>query len=112
VLTPLEFSSKLKALSDEVRFKVLLAVATSPEPITVGTIANLIGVLEGLASHHAKILFNAGFLLRAAHGRYVFYQINQVALQDLYSNFQDLLLEINKVKTPTLEGYGDQNESI
>ncbi|MEE8601414.1 helix-turn-helix domain-containing GNAT family N-acetyltransferase [Euzebya tangerina] len=56
------YAAWFATLSDPTRVRVLHAVASSTEELPIGTIAERVGIAQPTASHHIKLLADAGFV--------------------------------------------------
>src|SRR5205807_1418467 len=50
-------------LAEPVRVRLLHAVATSPQGITIGSLTDIVGVSQSTCSHHVRRLADVGFVL-------------------------------------------------
>ena len=57
------YASWFACLADPTRVRVLHAVASSDAPVTVGTLAERVGISQPTCSHHVKKLAEVGFVL-------------------------------------------------
>ena len=84
-----QFSKIFKALSDETRLRILRYIAH--EERCVGAVAEEFGIAPSVASHHLKVLENAGFVHRHKGRRWVRYQLDLEALKRLVEEWFDSL---------------------
>lgn len=56
------YSAWFATLADPTRVKVLHAVATHPGGLAVGALAEAVGIAQPTASHHVRLLADAGFV--------------------------------------------------
>jgi ArsR family transcriptional regulator, lead/cadmium/zinc/bismuth-responsive transcriptional repressor len=68
----------LKALGDPVRLQVVRALIAGP--LSVGDISTLLETPLANASHHLRVLYNAGIVSTKRDGKYIYYQLNQSLL--------------------------------
>jgi len=47
------------------------------QDVTVGQLAEVVGISESLASQHLRVLFQAGLVSKAKAGKRVYYQVNR-----------------------------------
>lgn len=80
-----ELSNNLKVLSDANRLQIL-SLLNSGE-LCVCHIFERLHLPQNLASHHLKILRNAGFLLTRREGKWVYYKLNRPRLEKITSDF-------------------------
>jgi ArsR family transcriptional regulator, arsenate/arsenite/antimonite-responsive transcriptional repressor len=91
----IELATKLKALSDPVRLRLLSVVAShAGGEACVCELSAGIDLAQPTISHHLKILRTAGLLDSERRGSWVYYRVVTDALQQL-----SLLLEIDDVAT-------------
>ncbi len=65
-----------KALSDETRQKVLVALSQSGE-MKVNDLVRMFGVAQPTMSHHLGVLKNAGLVNDRREGQFIFYSVNR-----------------------------------
>ena len=66
----------LRAVADPTRLQMLSIIAGSPESeVTVGEIANALGLRQPTITHHASIMIEDGLLVRHPRGRQVWLSI-------------------------------------
>lgn len=77
-------ATRLKALADPNRLRLLSIVATNPEPETcVCDLTEPLGLGQPTVSHHLKVLVQAGFLSREKRGVWAYYSLVPGALENL-----------------------------
>ena len=64
---------RLKTLADDTRFAVLGALMA--QPLTVGALAERLGVEQSLLSHHLRLLRDEQLVEAVRHGRSVEYRL-------------------------------------
>ncbi|NIH85185.1 helix-turn-helix domain-containing GNAT family N-acetyltransferase [Amycolatopsis granulosa] len=64
-------------LAEPVRVRLLHAVATSPPGITIGSLAEIVGVSQSTCSHHVRKLADVGFVLLRKEGTATIVTVNQ-----------------------------------
>lgn len=84
-----QFSKIFKALSDETRLRILRYIAHQER--CVGAVAEEFGIAPSVASHHLKVLEEAGFVHRHKVQRWVRYQLDLEALRGLVEEWFDYL---------------------
>src|SRR5918997_5632835 len=70
-------------LADPTRVRVLHAVATAPEGLTVGEIANEVGIGQSTCSHHVAKLAEVGFVRRHRRGTATVVTVNDACCTGL-----------------------------
>jgi DNA-binding transcriptional ArsR family regulator len=78
--------SVFKALSDENRQKILLALEESGE-ISVGELVERFGLTQPTMSHHLGVLKNAGLVNDRREGQFVYYGINRNWLSECCGDY-------------------------
>jgi L-amino acid N-acyltransferase YncA/DNA-binding transcriptional ArsR family regulator len=64
-------------LAEPMRVRLLQAVATSPGGLTVGELADLLGISQPTCSHHVRWLAEVGFVLLDKQGRTTVVAVNE-----------------------------------
>lgn len=64
-------------LAEPVRVRLLHAVATSPDGITIGSLTEIVGVSQSTCSHHVRKLADVGFVLLRKEGTATIVTVNQ-----------------------------------
>lgn len=64
-------------LAEPTRVRLLHAVATAGAEVTVGTLAQLLGISQSTCSHHVRLLSEVGFVLIRREGRTTLVSVNQ-----------------------------------
>lgn len=77
-----EVAKIFKALSDETRVKIALALSIEAE-LCVCDVANIIGSSVATASHHLRLLKNLGIAKYRKKGKLVFYSIDDNHVKQL-----------------------------
>ena len=75
-------AERLKALGDETRLELVLAVAASQN--TEACVCDLTpstGLSQGTVSHHLKILVDSGLLEREQRGKWAYYSLTESATE-------------------------------
>lgn len=75
-----------KALSDESRQKILLALEEQGE-MHVAELVNKFGISQPTMSHHLGVLRNAGLVNDRRDGQFVFYSVNRRWLADCCGDY-------------------------
>lgn len=63
-----EYASWFRCLSDGTRVRILNIVATSPHPMTVGEVVEIVGKSQSTVSRHLQVLADEGFVLTEPDG--------------------------------------------
>jgi ArsR family transcriptional regulator len=74
-----------KALADPARVKILSIVAGSAEPVCACEFPTTLGLSQSTTSHHLKKLTDVGLLEREQRGKWAYFSLNSVALDQLES---------------------------
>ncbi len=80
-----QFTKIFKALSDETRLRILRYIAH--EEKCVGAVARKFDISPSAASHHLKVLEEAGFVRRHKVQRWVRYQLDLDVLRALVEEY-------------------------
>lgn len=64
-------------LAEPVRVRLLHAVATSPQGITIGSLTEIVGISQSTCSHHVRRLADVGFVLLRKEGTATIVTVNQ-----------------------------------
>jgi L-amino acid N-acyltransferase YncA/DNA-binding transcriptional ArsR family regulator len=64
-------------LAEPVRVRLLHAVATSPQGITIGSLTEIVGVSQSTCSHHVRKLADVGFVRLRKEGTATIVTVNQ-----------------------------------
>jgi ArsR family transcriptional regulator len=72
-----------KALSDPARVRIVNQLAQAGEPVCACEIVPGLGLSQATVSHHLKKLTDAGLLDREQRGKWAFFSLNPVALENL-----------------------------
>ncbi len=84
--------NKLKALSDQHRMEILIALIK--HPYCVRALSERLGISEAAVSKHLKILREAGFLTSHRRGNYVHYSVHKDSLVSVASE----ILEVTRIE--------------
>lgn len=77
------YASWFGCLSDPTRVRLLHAVATAAEPVTVGQLAELLGISQSTCSHHVRKLADVGFVRPQRVGTTTIVSINEACCTGL-----------------------------
>ncbi len=84
----LELEAVLKALADRHRLKIVnLLLRADGEAVCVCEIQPLLDLSQGTASHHLKVLVDAGLLERETRGTYSYFSLVPGALDSVREVF-------------------------
>ncbi len=78
----LAVSQIFKALSDDTRIKIALALSVEEE-LCVCDVANIVGATTATASHHLRLLRNLGLAKYRKEGKLVFYSLDDDHVRQL-----------------------------
>ena len=84
-----EFSSKLKALSESTRLKILYLL--SDGELCVCEIISVLDKPQSTISHHLNILKNLGFIKGRKEGVWVHYKLSSPKIVDIIKELTELL---------------------
>ncbi len=77
-----QLASRLKALADPARLRLLSIVASSADhEACVCDLIEPVGLSQPTVSHHLKVLTEAGFLTRSKRGTWAYYRLAPEALE-------------------------------
>ena len=79
-----------KALSDETRLRIVLAMARSQRQLCECEIVPLFGLSQSTISYHLKVLREAGIVECAKQGLWTYYRVNPRALMAAVKTLADL----------------------
>lgn len=82
-------SSLLKTIAENNRLKIICLL--KKEELCVCKIIGALDIPHNLVSHHLKVLTKISILLKRKQGRFIFYRINQKALQGFNKEFSALI---------------------
>lgn len=85
-----EMAERLRALADENRLQIIRLLARGE--LCVCEIMEYLGMSQPTASHHLKILKQAGLVTDRKDGRWIYYRLQPEAVQALTAEIQDLLV--------------------
>ncbi len=77
-----DVTKTLKALADETRLKIVLALYKGEE-LCVCDVANIVGSTVATASHHLRLLRNMGIASYRKEGKLAFYSLNDEHIKQL-----------------------------
>ncbi len=77
------YADQFACLAEPVRVKLLHAVATSPQGITVGALTGILGTSQSTTSHHVRKLAEAGFVRTRKDGTASLVTINEACCSGL-----------------------------
>lgn len=77
-----DITKSLKALADETRLKIVLALYKGEE-LCVCDVANIVGSTVATASHHLRLLRNMGISSYRKEGKLAFYSLNDEHIKQL-----------------------------
>ncbi|QYA49116.1 ArsR/SmtB family transcription factor [Nosocomiicoccus ampullae] len=83
-----------KAIAEENRAKITFALLNADE-LCVCDIANIIGITVANASHHLRILHNAGIVKFRKEGKLAFYSLDDDHVKTLFINALEHGNEVN-----------------
>jgi len=87
----------LKVLSTERRVQILDLLLNSPDALPLTTINHHLGIeIDGPVSANLKAMIEVGLVLKTPSGRYVFFEPNRVAIDELRSFFTPIVQEKGK----------------
>jgi ArsR family transcriptional regulator, arsenate/arsenite/antimonite-responsive transcriptional repressor len=72
-----------KALADPHRVRIVNLLATSPDPVCVCDLVDVLGLAQPTVSHHLKKLTDAGLLEREQRGQWAYYSLDRQAMTRL-----------------------------
>lgn len=70
------FAVCFKALGDATRVQLVSLLSDAGKPMTVGELAQAVGITQPTVSHHLKILQSIGFVLSTPVGTSSLYRLN------------------------------------
>lgn len=75
-------ADQFKALGDETRLEIMMAVVSSPNAeACVCDLTPDTGLAQSTVSHHLKLLVEAGLLTRTQRGKWAYYALTKDALK-------------------------------
>ncbi|MEB4613481.1 metalloregulator ArsR/SmtB family transcription factor [Leucobacter sp. M11] len=87
----LALATRVKALADPSRLRLLSLIAATPESETcVCDLTEPLGLGQPTVSHHLRVLQDAGFLRREKRGVWAYYSLVPGALDDLVETLRPL----------------------
>ena len=90
----MEMSEVFKALGDPTRLRIIrMLVSKMESDLSVGDMANKLGITQPAASQHIKVLKNVGILESSRDGYYTYYDVNVDVLKE-YKENMDLLFKM------------------
>ncbi|WP_336208630.1 ArsR/SmtB family transcription factor [Nonomuraea sp. LPB2021202275-12-8] len=87
----IQLTEVLRALSDPVRLEIVARLASHGE-MTCGDAGDALGVHKSTASHHYRILREAGVVLTKQEGRLKFMSLRREDLDDRFPGLLDSVL--------------------
>lgn len=102
-----QVSQRLKILSVETRLRMLLLLGE--RNLCVGALACQLGVTQGAASQHLKILRDAGLVTAERDGYYVHYRVDEGAVAQMQHELDRMLEWVRKGRPG--ETFGSESPS-
>jgi ArsR family transcriptional regulator, arsenate/arsenite/antimonite-responsive transcriptional repressor len=91
-----ELAGRLKVFADPTRSMLLALIGRfSSVPVTVGDLAQQLGVSQPTVSGHLRLLREAGLVTHERHGTKAYHRLDAHAVRALLADFQAALLEDN-----------------
>jgi ArsR family transcriptional regulator, arsenate/arsenite/antimonite-responsive transcriptional repressor len=78
-----DYARRLKALADETRLRILDLIASAADDLCACEIEACFELSQPTISHHMRILRDAGLVVTAKRGQWVYYRIADGALKPL-----------------------------
>ena len=72
-----------RTLADPHRVRIVNLLATSPDPVCVCDLVDVLGLAQPTVSHHLKKLVTAGLLVRTQRGLWAYYALDRQAMARL-----------------------------
>ena len=69
-----------KALADPHRVRIVNLLTTSPDPVCVCDLVDVLGLAQPTVSHHLKKLTDTGLLKREQRGQWAYYSLDRQAM--------------------------------
>ncbi len=91
-MTEIDYVKIFKALSDEMRLKILQEIAKHEE-ICVCKLMEEFAIAQSKLSYHLKLLLEANLIKVMRHGKWNFYSINNVLLKSIFTEEMISLLK-------------------
>ncbi len=77
-------AARFRVLGDPSRLQLLSLIASQPSgEACVCELTEPLGLSQPTVSHHLKVLYEAGFLIRERRGTWIYYRVVYQTLQDL-----------------------------
>ncbi|MCK8827836.1 metalloregulator ArsR/SmtB family transcription factor [Natroniella acetigena] len=89
-----ELTGLLKAIADKRRLQIIDLLSYGK--MCVCNVTEQLGLSQPNASHHLKILKNAGLIISTKRGRWVDYELNQEKLEHLQERLGEVISESNE----------------
>ncbi len=86
-----ELAEMFRLMSDPSRLRIILTCLTVP--VSVGDMANRLGLTPSLVSHHLRLLRAARLLQAERQGRQVFYQVTDEHVRRMLGDMVDHVAE-------------------
>ncbi|MFL1463143.1 ArsR/SmtB family transcription factor [Roseococcus sp. DSY-14] len=86
-----ELAEMFRLMSDPTRLKIILACLDAP--VSVGAMAEALGISASLVSHHLRLLRAARLLNADRRGRMVFYVVGDQHIRSMLTDMADHVAE-------------------
>lgn len=86
-----ELAEMFRLMSDPTRLKIILACLDAP--VSVGAMAEALGISASLVSHHLRLLRAARLLNADRRGRMVFYVVGDPHIRSMLTDMADHVAE-------------------
>ena len=86
-----ELAEMFRLMSDPTRLKIILACLDAP--VSVGAMADALGISASLVSHHLRLLRAARLLNADRRGRMVFYVVGDPHIRSMLTDMADHVAE-------------------
>ena len=94
-MTEIDYVKIFKALSDEMRLKILQEIAKHEE-ICVCKLMEKFAIAQSKLSYHLKLLLEANLIKVKPQGKWNFYSINNVLLKCIFT--EEMISLLKKIK--------------
>jgi ArsR family transcriptional regulator len=101
----LSYIHPLKALADPTRLQILAflqnpiqSCCARDEGVCACDLETFLGLTQPTISHHMKLLVEAGFIMSEKRGRWVYYDLNPAAFQELIDIIQPYAHKVSPAK--------------
>lgn len=92
-----------KAISEPVRMKMIKLLGSAPdETMSVGEVAEELGISQPVASKHLRVLYDVNLIDRAREGSKVLYTLSEQKLTDYWDALANAFAHKN---TPCINGF-------